>query len=415
MTRLIIFALTFCLAATGLAQPAIKGQVVSATTGAPISGCSIFITNTSLGTTSDKEGYFELAKAPAGQHELIVSSIGYETKVYPFHSSALPMRLTVEMKQKIDVLNNVVIESYVEEGWDKWGQVFLDNFIGNSANATQCRVRNTKDIKFRYYKRSNRLEIMADKPVIIDNRALGYNITYQLEEFEIRFREQSSVVTGYTLFKEMGKAGRGPKERWKKQREKAYNGSIKHFIQAVYSNRIAEEGFEVRRLKKIPNKEKERVKAIYIPGAARSPAGQPGLRSGGYHRIEAAGAATDSSAYYQRILQQPDMLDIYGSALLTSDSIIVGQESSYKILWFPDYLYITYKNGLEEKEYLQYYREDRSPTYQRSVIFLVDEQAVSIDAIGNYFPPQNVFTSAWWGFAEKVANMLPLDYEPGEK
>jgi hypothetical protein len=120
----------------------------------------------------------------------------------------------------------------------------------------------------------------------------------------------------------------------------------------------------------------------------------------------------DSSGYYQRVLSQEDNLDTYGRELLTADSLIVEQQEELKALFFNDYLYITYKREVEDEEYLLYYNERRKPTFQRSYIWLQNQQAIAIDPNGSYFPPQEIFSMSYWGWNEKMSNLLPLDYKP---
>ena len=36
----------------------------------------------------------------------------------------------------------------VADGWNKYGQFFLDNFIGTTANAAQCTIENKDAIRF---------------------------------------------------------------------------------------------------------------------------------------------------------------------------------------------------------------------------------------------------------------------------
>jgi hypothetical protein len=50
---------------------------------------------------------------------------------------------------------------------------------------------------------------------------------------------------------------------WEKKRQETYLGSLMHFMRSVYRNTIMTEGFEVRHLQKVPNVEKQRVKARY--------------------------------------------------------------------------------------------------------------------------------------------------------
>ena len=40
------------------------------------------------------------------------------------------------------------------------------------------------------------------------------------------------------------------------------------------------------------------------------------------------------------------------------------------------------------------------------------EQAIAIDPNGTYMPPQEIFSMSYWGWNEKMSNLLPLDYKP---
>jgi hypothetical protein len=119
----------------------------------------------------------------------------------------------------------------------------------------------------------------------------------------------------------------------------------------------------------------------------------------------------DSVQYYERILREGDYKEIYANDLLNADSLILRTEGPYKILFFTDYLFITYKHELEDKDYLRYRGDTRPPTFQRSYITMPNLKPVEIDVNGNY-PPQDILTLAYWGWSEKMADFLPLDYEP---
>jgi hypothetical protein len=392
-------------------QRTIKGRVINAVDSAAVPGSSVFITNTSKGTTSDNNGYFELNDVPVGKHELIISSIGYETNVFSFSDEQLPMKLKVIMQIKVRELENVTVEPSVEEGWDKWGKMFTDNFIGTTDNSERCLVKNKEKIKFRYYKKSNRVIAYADEPILIENKALGYTIHYQLENFEVNFKDKTTFFLGYSLFDDQTKDGKEPKSKWERRRREAYEGSVLHFMQCLYHNRVMEEGFEVRRMVKIPNTEKARVKNMYMNSRIIHSDSRGGLS------VEIKGhqgnkISNDSSAYYERILRENDFIDIYGRDLLGADSLIVKTEDNYKFLYFPAYLYVVYKKELEEESYLRNSFDKRKPGFQRSYVSLINDNAIYIDKAGNYFNPQDFFTSGYWGWSEKISNLLPLDYEP---
>ena len=407
-----LFTLFFTIAAAG--QMSIKGVVVNDATGLPIVGSSVFISNSSKGTVSNNSGQFELNNIPPGKYDLVISCIGYETNVLSFNDAQLPLRLKVELTLKAKELENVVVEPSVEEGWDKWGKMFMENFIGSTQNALQCNIKNTNKIRFRYYKKSNRVIAYCNEPVLIENKALGYTLKYQLENFEVNYKDRTTFYLGYPLFEDMTKDSKQIKGRWAKNRQEAFKGSVTHFMQALYSNKLAAEDFEVRRMVRGPNLEKERVKAIYKATVISN-----GETNGNGVSIIISGKAPDtggdSSAYYQRIMRQPDQLDVYGSTIVTADSIIVANEGRYKGLHFNDYLYITYKGEKEEEAYLRTQMEKRSATFQRSLVILINGELITLDEAGSYFNPQDFLTSGYWGWSEKMANLLPTDYVINEK
>lgn len=389
-----------------LSQSTINGRVVQAETGVPLPGSSVFITNTSKGTVADGAGHFQLTNIPAGKYELIISAVGYETVVYPFTEKQLPLQLKVEMPVKVKELQNVTVEPSVEEGWDKWGKIFWENFIGLTSNASRCKIRNQESIRFRFYKKSNRVVAYCDEPLLIENKALGYTIKYQLEEFEINFREKSSFFMGYSLYTEDKKE----KISLQKRRDQAYYGSMMHFMRSLYQDSLTENGFEVRRLKKIPNEERKRVRAIYAPRPRVTITGGPIVIPQG----KPLQVNPDSVAYYESVLQQPEIREEYGYALLTADSVIAKEEDGFKLLYFPDYLLITYKRETEDPDYLRWQPQGRGPAFQQSTLFLRDGEPVWLERNGNYYNPRDMYFFGYWSWSDKIGDSLPLDYEPAK-
>ena len=162
---------------------------------------------------------------------------------------------------------------------------------------------------------------------------------------------------------------------------------------------------------RIPNKEKERVKEAYrrMRSTRTGPSGSLFITT---NKDSLRTASPDSLEYYERVLQQDDYKEIYGRELLNADSLILKSDKNYKSVFFTDYLYITYKNEIEDAEYILFHNEKRSRTFQRSYITLANQQPIIIDVNGNYYPPQEVFSMAYWGWSEKMADFLPIDYKP---
>ncbi len=377
------------LAFISRAQNKLTGSVVDAETNMPVAGSSVFITNTSLASITNKEGYFEIPDIPSGIYKLIVSHVGFETVTYDFSTEKMPGRLKVVVKPKVVAMETVVVGGYVTETWEKWGKTFTNYFIGLSANSMKTVIKNHKTLRFRFYKKLNRLEVVADEPIIIENRGLGYQLGYQLEHFEINFNERTNFFAGHILFTDMRGNSRQVK-KWQDNRREAYIGSMMHFFRSVYDGNCSDQGFEMRRVKKIHNTEKERVRALYRQN--------PDLRF------------SDSAEYYQKVLSQKDFTYEYG-ATVAVDSFRIIHEGQKFISW-PDYLQVVNKHKIEEQGYLDLHMERRSRYPARSLIMLQSEPALVLDANGNWYPAQGLLSEWYWAWSEKVGDLLPLNYWP---
>jgi hypothetical protein len=54
----------------------------------------------------------------------------------------------------------------------------------------------------------------------------------------------------------------------------------------------------------------------------------------------------------------------------------------------------------------------RKPAHQSSNIFLAGNQPVYVNPYGNYYPAQELFCFGYWGWSDKVADLLPVEYQP---
>ncbi len=382
----------------GHTQKLLKGVVLDAEMNTAVSGASVFFNNTSMGTTANTEGQFQLY-LPAGKYDLIVSSIGYETHNQTIIPGEAADFLTIKLKLKAPELETVVIEPYEKNGWEKWGQFFLENFIGTSAYARDCEIKNTGALRFRNSKKTNELTAFALEPLIIENKALGYTIRYQLESFSYNFSTHYLLCLGYPFFEPM-KGGRARQKRWEQKRREVYFGSIMHFMRSVYRNQLTEEGFEVRALKKIENAEKKRVKEARQNNMKKTP-----MPDG---RIMLSEINKDSAAYYNKIMQQPDSYDMAEKNPLPGDNIAYAVDSTTAGLAFNNYLLIIYTKGMAPPEYRQ--RFPKNSTGMMSQVTLTHQRPVEIQANGSYYNPTDLISLGYWAWSEKIATMLPFDF-----
>jgi len=292
----------------------------------------------------------------------------------------------------------VVVGGYEKDGWNKWGKFFLENFIGTSQWAADCSIKNYKVIKFRNNRKANKLTAIATDQLIIENKALGYTVKYQLEEFEYDFNSKYLMYMGYPLFNQM-EGGQAKQNRWNKRRQEVYYGSMMQFMRALFRNRISEEGYEVRRLVKRPNEEKIRVKEVYRKRALARRANSVNITT----------AVSDSSEYYNKVLEQPDELSTFSPYTITGDSIAYRVDSVTAGLEFDNYLHIIYTKASPPESYRQLSPYNRQ---MMSQLKLVNPEPIQIQSSGNFYPPLNLISSGYWAWSEKMANMLPYDYKP---
>lgn len=96
---------------TGTVYSKILGKVVDEK-GAAITDASIQIKGTKLGTTSKADGSFELNKLGSNAKlTIVVSSLGYETKIIEVESKDLNSSLNIVLKENIPILQQIVLES----------------------------------------------------------------------------------------------------------------------------------------------------------------------------------------------------------------------------------------------------------------------------------------------------------------
>ena len=162
---LLIICFTF-FSISALCQKILRGEVTDGEKNKPVPFASVFLNNTSVGTKTNEEGRFEL-NIPDGKYELIVSSVGYETFNQTIVAKELNETINIKLKIKAPQLESVIVEAFEKDGWNKWGQFFLENFIGTSANALDCKIKNTEAIRFRNSKKNQELTAIALEPLII--------------------------------------------------------------------------------------------------------------------------------------------------------------------------------------------------------------------------------------------------------
>lgn len=371
--------LLLCMGPLGAwAQYYVRGKVLGAPDKQGLGAASVFFSNTSVGVVTKADGSFVLGPVSNGRYDLVVSLLGYETAKQEVMVGAgvTPAEVVVLLQPRATVLQEVVVQSYDKDGWNKWGEFFLENLIGQTPNADQCQLLNKEAVKIKHSKSTNVLRAFADEPLIIENQALGYKLQYELSLFEYNFRTGVFYYQGYPLFIPMVASRPAQQKRWDRNREEAYQGSLMHFLRAVFRNKIAEEGFQVRRIIR------QRSNA---PGQTLFKLMQPGAQTG----------------------------DILVNQLLPGDSIAFAIDSTTAGLRFKDYLQIVYPNKKMSQRYTETVLRSRGSFPMTAELWMPDPEAVvAVFENGSFFYGKDILNLAYWAWSEKLSNLLPLDYRP---
>jgi len=382
------------------AQGLLKGTVVDDASGQALAGASVFLSNTSAGTIANSSGNFELY-IPAGKYDLIASSVGYETFSGPVNAGALPERLTIRLKQKPRELEQVVV-ALEKDGWQRWGRFFLESFIGTSVQGLSCRLRNPETLRFFNDKEKGVLTVVAREPLIIENKALGYRIHYQLEEFTYSFRDRYLLYTGFPLFEPMtGSASK--QRRWENARASVYAGSLMHFMRSLYRNRLRQDGFRLYRQRKMPNLKEVRSQERLPQGRIYC------MKSGARFRCD---VPDDTIRAYQEYIGNDEITRFTDNKRLSGDSIAYAGDSTTAVLDFTDYLVVIYDEAQTPAEYRKQVVQGNYA--MQSEIVLINGRPVAVEANGAFFNPVDLLTTGWWAWSEKAGTMLPFDYQPPE-
>ncbi len=246
-TRCSICLLVLCLVSgqqrlSAQNESRIFGRTTDKDTGMPLVGVNVFVANTTLGSATDTNGYFDISSVSPGQYELVASIIGFEATSKSIHVDAsVAVEVNFELKPAVYELNEVTITGEFQEEWNDQFQRFSELFIGTGSNAATCTIINRYDLNF--LEDQYVLLASSSTPLVINNAALGYQLTYILQHFSYDKRTFLISYQGTAHFKEIDSSTPEQQQRWIQNRRQAYAGSFLHFVRSIASSKARENGF----------------------------------------------------------------------------------------------------------------------------------------------------------------------------
>ena len=388
-------------------------MVVNAANEQPIENASVFISNTAKFTQTAATGTFNLQEVPVGTYDIIVSCVGYQTLTYTYNASQLPMRINFKLEIKKLSASTITVMPIDPNGWEKWGKTFLEAYLGITENSGYCSIANKDVLQFRYYKKENKLEVIATDMVKIINKKLGYTITEQLELFEINFTQQITSNVGYYYFEPITNKSNYKLQKYVQERENAYYGSITHLMRSLYNNTTTADGFVLRKLTRVENT----LKKNYRDSLKQSFAKALKDTSTTNKNIKKYTITTaHSKPINSNLLSQPDYFEVLSTTQYRISDLVQNtpDNSTVKKLTFSERLYIEYTQENQNELYYTSNRIQHRTPYQTSKLqFAQGCNNVLINASGNYYEALCIYVDGYMGW-EKMGEMLPLDYKVGD-
>ncbi len=237
-----LFILVLCCFSTIAFAQVVKGRVFDENN-KPLYGANIYFDGTSIATISDEKGYFQLPVSGKINASLVFSFIGYQS------ATLFPYPLDEEIKMVLKPSTNSLKEVVITKSRFTRKQMlklFREQFLGETKAGKKAVILNENDLDFEYDEKFKVFTASSDKPLIIQNPVLGYEVAYEISDFIVEFKTLSIssddvyrvLYTGVSRFKETSNSKEVIKERMK-----SYQGSVLHFFRSLISDKMVENNF----------------------------------------------------------------------------------------------------------------------------------------------------------------------------
>jgi len=380
---------------TASAQYTLNGRVTDGVTNEPLPFATVYIDKTSTGTITDAEGKFSLNFSMENPG-IVVSFVGYEPLMYQLNVSELARPYVFQLQPQVVQLSDIRVDGTRDSEWYANLQVFKEHLMGTTPFALNSTLLNPEVLIIDFSNKDRMLTVWAREPLRIENRSLGYNLQYSLQYFTYDMKKQLTTFAGYTYYQPMT-GNKLQEKQWVRNREKAYNGSSTHFLQALTRQKLEEEGFRLMRLHREANPN--------YPSEEKLAAMRKEMMESGSVRISMSGGPTIMTNE-PKIIETLDTRPVPYAEYLRMDSL------GNNVLQYDGFFQVVYSGEKEDPAFVRYASpmSARSPGFQTSMISLTVPSTI-INADGQPSQPFDLLFEGYWAW-EKLCDMLPLDYKP---
>lgn len=216
---------------TNLFSQVWKGRVVNAETDAPIPYANVFLRGSLMGTISDTEGCFELDCKGNTVLSLVVSSMGFEMLIV--NPEMINSNLKVGLTERSYEIDEIAVNAE-PSGWSrrKMLRKFKAEFVGSTRIAKSCQILNIDEVYLYYNNHTKTLHGRCKTPIVIRNKALGYQLSFVLDEFV--WSSDRMIYKGVSSFEELTFLDKNEIKKIDSRRYLAYRGTPMNFFRCVY-------------------------------------------------------------------------------------------------------------------------------------------------------------------------------------
>lgn len=237
--RLLFFI--FLIASNVAYSQILEGNIFDQDTKEPLQSATVYLDGTTISTITDENGYFKINGA-GSKGTLVLSFVGYKTSRIenPFQYKKIKTYLELESFSMEEVFIGKSVFTR-----NSMLRAFRENFLGTSEAGRSCKIENEEAINFFYDEVKNIFTATSRIPLKIKNSKLGYEIYFELVDFNVAFTRTSlsqdfrkqSGFAGTAFFKDISNAKKD------KNRLESYLGSASHLMQTIADESWEKEKF----------------------------------------------------------------------------------------------------------------------------------------------------------------------------
>ncbi|GAB2554355.1 hypothetical protein GCM10027085_51950 [Spirosoma aerophilum] len=378
----------------------LTGQAIDARTGKPLPFASIYLNNSTRGTTADENGLYRLTNLPLGTHQLVGSVLGYATTHQTLKlGEARPYQLDLKLEPSGKDLSAITVTARRSGPWQRQFRTFSRELLGNRPPARFTTITNPGVLQFT--EQNGHLQAVASEPLLIDNLALGYRLHYTLLYFD--FYRGRMNFAGDCRFEALTPASARQGASWQANRLKAYRGSLRHLLASLLMGTQGQEGFTVYRSPLVTDGGGNQALPL-IRLAEREPIGAQ----------QALALFRPGELPFERRLVSAQPLEVYYNRIYARNSPYQDSPYAYSMLLLPQQGFemttdgwITQGQGLDARGYLG---QDRLATLLPADWVPTDRRALTPTEIlaGRPLRPGGRIDSLQSGLQRQLSRMPPL-------